>query len=383
MLKGWSGNNFIVPNNIYFGGSLIGSIPTTPSDLYPQIKIVAKSGSLYSTITDALNSITDANYNTKPYIIDVATPGGYDEVVALKSGVNIIARDPFNTYILRQVTDGGNPVHCDLRINIDNRQTDGTHGLYLTSSGSVVRFEGNITGAVGGSYGGKGIYNVGYLTVLNGNITGGRGNVGGKGIENNNFGKITLFNCNVIGGEGVVGAGGFGIENVTVGTVTFLNCNVTGGKGVTYGGRGIYNNGGGIITLSNGNITGGEGGGAGIYNYQSGVVIASNVNITGGKGAIGENSSYGIHNYSTGIIKVTNGKITTPSTLSTGYPIVGGHIVLTDCVIYGIHADVFAIYSGFANKTVKCTNVWSNRALHENITNLIEGGFHVDANVEI
>jgi len=26
---------------------------------------------------------------------------------------------------------------------------------------------------------------------------------------------------------------------------------------------------------------------------------------------------------------------------------------------------------------------WSNRALHANITNLIEDGFHVDSNVEI
>jgi hypothetical protein len=76
----------------------------------PQIITVAKSGWRFNKIQDALDSINDANYSTKPYFIDVATPGEYDEAINLKDGVDIIARDPFNTYILRQVTDNGVPV---------------------------------------------------------------------------------------------------------------------------------------------------------------------------------------------------------------------------------------------------------------------------------
>ena len=51
-------------------------------------------------------------------------------------------------------------------------------------------------------------------------------------------------------------------------------------------------------------------------------------------------------------------------------------------IIYGIHVSVPAIYFGTA-KNVKLMNVWSNRALGANITNLIADGFHVDSNVEI
>jgi len=77
----------------------------------------------------------------------------------------------------------------------------------------------------------------------------------------------------------------------------------------------------------------------------------------------------------------TNGKITSLGTAVNNYPIYGG-VVLDNCIIYGIHVSVPAIYFGTA-KNVKLMNVWSNRALDANITNLIADGFHVDANVEI
>ena len=430
MLKGWSGNNFIVPNNIYFGGSLIGSIPTTPSDLYPQIKIVAKSGSSYSTITAAQTAITD-NSPSKIYTV-LVFPGEYDEALTLKDYVNIVAIDPFNTYILRQVTDGGVAVHCNLKINIDNRQIGGSHGLYLKAA-SVVRFDGNITGAVG-SYslgvGGAGIYNeaAGIVTVLNGNITGGKTGstytTGGHGIYNHSTGKITVLNCKVTGGSNddyYNNSGGNGIYNNSTGIVIVSYSNIAGGKNSSFGGtsgKGIYNKSTGTIIFSNGDVTGGEGGedgqgdgGSGIIN-EAGTIIILNANITGGEGEVlyggkgiynkstgtvtfsngiikggkcnrsGGTDGYGIHNVSTGLVKVSNGKITSLGTKSDSYPISGGSVILDNCIIYGIHADVPAIYAS-EPKNVKLMNVWSNRALHENITNLIEGGFHVDSNVEI
>ena len=238
MISGWNNSDFYVPNDVHVGGSLIGSIL---DGQYQQLKIVAKSGSSYSTITAAQNSITDAASN-KIYTV-LVFPGEYDEAITLKDYVNIIAIDPFNTYILRQVTDGGNPVHCDLRINIDNRQSDGSHGLYLTAA-SVIHVEGNITGGSGAD--------------------------GGTGVSNN----------------------------------------------------------------------------------------------------------------STGTVEVFNGVITSPGEGATSYPIVGGNIVLINCRIIGNHADVKAIFAN-TPRTVKCMNVWSNRDLHANITNLIPGGFNVSSEVSL
>ncbi|HCI54850.1 MAG TPA: hypothetical protein DFI01_02875 [Bacteroidales bacterium] len=81
--KGWRGDNFSVPNDVYVGGSLFSSILDVP---YQQVKIVAKSGSLYPTITSAQNSITDAASN-KIYTV-LALPGEYDEALILKDYVN-------------------------------------------------------------------------------------------------------------------------------------------------------------------------------------------------------------------------------------------------------------------------------------------------------
>ena len=231
-----------------------------------QFIFVAKSGYKYNSIQSAIDSITDAA-SDKIYTLFVF-PGEYDEAITLKDYVDIIAFNPFNTYILRQVMDNGVPVHCNLKINIDNRQTDGTHGthgLYLTAA-SVIHIEGNVKGA--------------------------------------NASKLTC--------------------------------------------------------------------GHGIYNASTGTVIASNVNIIGGA-----MHSYGIYNPSTGIVAVSNSNIK-----SYDNPIRGGNVTLINCTLFST-GNRYAIEADDTPKTVKCTNVWANTDLHSNITNLIPGGFNVDADVEI
>ena len=388
--KGWRDDNFSVPNDVYVGGSLFSSILDVP---YQQVKIVAKSGAPYSTITAAQTAITD-NSSSKIYTV-LVFPGEYDEALTLKDYVNIVAIDPFNTYILRQVTDDGVAVHCNLRINIDNRQIGGSHGLYLKAA-SVIRFDGNIIGADGSGDGGSGIYNgaEGEIIVINGNITGGKNGYtytnSGNGIYNHSAGKITVLNSNVTGGDNeyINSNAGQGIRNYSTGTIIVLNSNAIGGKSAHFGGTGINNYSNGTIIFSNGNVTGGNGinygdGGSGISNISTGTVTFSNVIIKGGKcGDLGGNDGKGIYNGSTGLVKVSNGKITSLGTKSNSYPISGGSVILDNCIIYGIHADVPAIYADEA-KNVKCMNVWSNRALGANITNLIADGFHVDADVEI
>ena len=67
-----------------------------------QLVRVAKSLGDFTGIQAAIDSITDAD-SSKPYLIDLF-PGIYDEPVALKSYVNIIARDPDRTQIKQTVT---------------------------------------------------------------------------------------------------------------------------------------------------------------------------------------------------------------------------------------------------------------------------------------
>ena len=309
-----------------------------------QVVTVAKAGKDYTSIQSAINSITDAA-SDKIYTV-LVYPGEYDEEITLKNYVNIVAVDPFSTYILRQVKDNGVAVHCNLKINIDNQQTDATHGLYL-SAASVVNVVGDITGGAG---------------------TGGTG-TGGRGIYNNST-ETVIVNGNVTGG---VGFYGHGIYNNSTGTV-IVNGNVTG---VGVYGHGIHNNSTGTVIV-NGNVTGVGDNGHGIHNAYTGTVIV-NGNVTGG---VGDNG-HGIANYSTGMVRVKNGTISNIGTTATSYPILiyeNNSLILENCKIIGVHVDVPAIYS-LAAQNVYLMNVYSNRDLHSNITNLISGGFTFDSNV--
>jgi hypothetical protein len=205
--------------------------PATYFTPYQQEVTVAKSGAEYTTIMAAINSISDAA-SDKIYTV-LVYPGEYDEAITLKDYVNIVSVDPFSTYILRQVTDNGVAVHCNLKINIYNRQTDGNYGLGLVAA-SVVNIVGNVTGSDGAYYGGYGIYNgsTGTVTVNNGNVTGGEGG----DMEFSGF------------------EGGHGIYNGSTGTVIVNNGNVTGGYANVCG-YGIYNGGAGTVKIKNGIIT--------------------------------------------------------------------------------------------------------------------------------
>ena len=189
-----------------------------------QIIFVAKSGYKYNSIQSAIDSITDAA-SDKIYTLFVF-PGEYDEAITLKDYVDIIAFNPFNTYILRQVTDNGVPVHCNLKINIDNRQNDSTEGLYLTAA-SVIHIEGNVKGA-----------NASMTTC-------------GHGIYNASTGTVTVSNGNIMGGSGIGVVDGCGIYNASTGTVIASNVNIIGGATYSYG---IYNPSTGIVAVSNSNI---------------------------------------------------------------------------------------------------------------------------------
>ncbi|MEK9130154.1 MAG: hypothetical protein AAB526_02040, partial [Patescibacteria group bacterium] len=77
------GGNLDVTGIVTFGGA---------SSLYQQTIVVAKGGSIYSTIKQALDSITDNGPN-KRYLIEVK-PGTYEENVVMKDYVDIVGAGP-------------------------------------------------------------------------------------------------------------------------------------------------------------------------------------------------------------------------------------------------------------------------------------------------
>lgn len=105
-----------------------------------QVVTVAKAGASYTTIQAAINSIGDAASN-KIYTV-LVFPGFYNEAITLKNYVNIVAIDPYSTFILQQVTDANSEVHCTLIITIPSASNT---GLYIQHASSVVTVYGNIS----------------------------------------------------------------------------------------------------------------------------------------------------------------------------------------------------------------------------------------------
>jgi len=203
------------------------------------------------------------------------------------------------------------------------------------------------------------------------------GQVTDNGVAVHCYLKINTDNRQADGSSGL---------NLDAASVVNIVGNVTGGYAPDGdGGYGIFNGGAGTVTVTGGNVTGSGGvsnAGHGIYNGGAGTVTVNNSNIIGGAGS-SEGSGIGILNASTGMVRVKNGTISNFGTTATSYPIFiygNNSLILENCKIIGVHVDVPAIYADSA-KNVKLMNVWSNRDLHSNITNLISGGFTYDSDV--
>jgi len=84
-----------------------------------------------------------------------------------------------------------------------------------------------------------------------------------------------------------------------------------------------------------------------------------------------------------GTLILKNGTISSTYNSVNGHAIdhSGGTLILQNCKILCTHADAKSIYASSA-KNVYCMNVWANRDDHENITQMISGGFNYDANVQ-
>jgi len=115
----------------------------------------------YTTITAALNSISDSALN-KIYTI-LVFPGEYDEAIALKNYVNIVAIDSKSTKILQQVSDNNVECHCYLKITIKSHSG---YGLYTQHANSFITVDGDISSSAN-----RGAYCVNGTQTINGNVS--------------------------------------------------------------------------------------------------------------------------------------------------------------------------------------------------------------------
>lgn len=114
---------------------------------YQQFVIVAKSGGDYSTITSALNSITDASVD-KPYVIYVM-PGIYLENPILKPYVDIVGADADRTWIYGTVQMDSAGASCIIKgIQF---YSGGSSNIYIYN-GSIKLYDCIINGATNGIY---------------------------------------------------------------------------------------------------------------------------------------------------------------------------------------------------------------------------------------
>ena len=126
-----------------------------------QVVTVAKAGGQYTSIQSAIDSITDAA-SDKIYTV-LVYPGEYDEAITLSNYVDIVAINPENTKILRQVSDDSVECHCYLKITIESAVE---RGLYTDHSNTVIVFDGDIS-----SSSGYGVYCNGGTQTINGNVS--------------------------------------------------------------------------------------------------------------------------------------------------------------------------------------------------------------------
>lgn len=288
---------------------------------YQNIKVVAKSGGDYSTISAALNAITDAS-NSNRYLVYVA-PGVYNERVTMKSYVDIegagemttkITQPGSNNSMIHTLTSAGN---CEVRFLTVENTGGNLYAYAVTNIGENTQFTHVTILASGGTSACVGFRNTALATVLRNvtiSLTGSSDtmfcinavNPSNLKILNSSVSATGATNCLGIYNSGdcdlllrdstlAINAKdnesgySYGIQNY--GTTTMTNTDIEARYGQLS--RGIYN--GGMLTIQTSTIDALSGGIAayGIYNLNSVFIRNSDISAVSGV------SNYGIFNTAT------------------------------------------------------------------------------------
>jgi len=243
--------------------------------------VVAKSGGDYTTITAALNSITDAS-DTNRYLVKVM-PGVYTEQVTMKQYVDIEGAGELTT----KITYTGSA--SDLA------------GTVVGANNAELRFL-TVENTGGAMYYATAIYNASASPRLTHITVTASGGTVTRGMYNRSSSSPTMTNVTATASGGTLN---FGVSNSSS-SPTMTNVTATGSGGIDS--RGVYNY-SSSPTMTNVTATASGGGGNyGVYNGPSSPTIQnSTISASGGT------SNYGIYNTATSgtyTVTVNNSQIT-------------------------------------------------------------------------
>ncbi len=323
---------------------------------YKNVVTVAKSGGDFTSIQDALGSITDAS-PTNHYLVWVG-PGVYSEQVTMKEYVDIEGSGEQATKITWTGTDD---YYYGTVIGVDHAELRSLTVESIVSSGSLFAL------AISNEISAPSLRNVTAIAS---------GNMDSYGIYNNSSSSPSMNNVTVIASSSLTS--GYGIYNANHSSPNMTDVTITSsGSGNNVG---VYNS-GSSPTMNNVTITvapsnGSSGSSRGVSNDHSSPTMNNvTVTVTGGSGsfnggvyddinssasmnnvtvaASGGNSNFGVYNAAS-VITVSNSTLTgsTSSILSTsgstarvrGSQLIGGH-ASAGVICAGVYDANFGFYA--------------------------------------
>jgi hypothetical protein len=333
---------------------------------YAQVVIVAKSGGDYTSVQDAINSITDASASN-PYLVWVA-PGVYSETVTMKPYVHLQGAGQEATVIISTASTtiwlpnvatlklASNTSLRDLTVgnsgagmyNVALLATDGTtqtlvadvtakaqgggsynYGVFLTGSGTGVTLQ-HVTALGENGNGNYGLYNYeGPTAALRGGSFTGRGGTDAWGIYN--YGSGTTLEAESVTALGENGSStNRGLGNYEGPTAALRGGSFTGRGGTDA--WGIYN----IVSIVSGTTLEAEGVTAlgesgssknyGLYNDGGAAATADSSQFTGASNALYQTGG----TVSLGVSQLDGGATRTGGTL-TCFQVYDGNYAAYTC----------------------------------------------------
>jgi pectin methylesterase-like acyl-CoA thioesterase len=266
------------------------ALKTTP---YKNVVVVAQSGGQYTSITSALNSITD-NSSTNRYLITVGL-GTYTETVTMKQYVDI--------------------------------EGSGEQNTKITFTGTAVFSTGTVVGANNAE--------LRSLTVAN---TG--GNTYATAIYNSSAAPSLLqVTATASGGTN----SNYGVVNNSSSSPIMTNVTATA-SGASFNNVGVYNSSSSPIMTNVTATASGASFNAGVYNSSSSSPIMTNVTATA-SGA--SSSNYGVYNYNASSPNMTNVTATASGASSSNYGVYNDFSSprIVTSIIIASGATTFGVYS--------------------------------------
>jgi hypothetical protein len=256
---------------------------------YKNVIVVAQSGGQFTSITAALNSITD-NSSTNRYLIYVA-PGTYTETVSMKQWVDIEGAGEKATRITFTGSTNGDTgtvvgaSNAELRsLTVANTGVNNYAIAIYNSGASPSLLHVTATASGGGS--------VNYAVV---NYT----------SSSPNMANVTATASGGANNDGVV-------NNASSPNMTDVTATASGGSVDNYA---VNNNNASSPTMTNviATASGGSYSDGVINNTSSPKIVGSSINASGGA------TNYGLYDYNSSVVTIDSSKITVPLADTTIY----------------------------------------------------------------